>query len=337
MKLNRGRFQRLLATLFTLPILLTTLQQGVVAAAGHEAAAIQSNQSTQLTNVVVSGQPLNSKTKPILINGKLMVPLKPFADAVGATYQWDVKKKLVMLKKWAEPVQLKERSRKDQQQLTYEVLDKELYIPLRDVSLELGYTLEKTNTQIRVQPPIYGEIKEQIYEGDLVTAREALIRLDRRSVHPFIEAHFPNTELLSSVYMFPQGEALRYFTVNGDVLSLIEVKDGFPIVTYQGYVGPPFDKQFTMEYDPLELFLNNKAKNQWGTYPKLNKPLIYEFTTGWGDSSTTFYGRITTDHKEELLGTAGDPVTGLPANAKQIMKTFKLPWESRTDAQQVLE
>ncbi|EHS55599.1 stalk domain-containing protein [Paenibacillus sp. Aloe-11] len=221
MKLNRGRFQRLLAALFTLPILLPTMQQGVVAAAGHEAAAIQSNQSTQLTNVVVSGQPLNSKTKPILINGKLMVPLKPFADAVGATYQWDAKKKLVMLKKWAEPLQLKERSRKDQQQLTYEVLDKELYIPLRDVSLEFGYTLEKTNTQIRVQPPIYGEIKEQIYEGDLVTAREALIRLDTRSIHPFIEAHFPNTELLSSVYMFPQGEALRYFTVNGDVLSLM--------------------------------------------------------------------------------------------------------------------
>lgn len=87
-----------------------------------------------------------------------------------------------------------------------------------------------------------------------------------------------------------------------------------------------------MEYDPLERFLVNKAKNQWGTYPKINKPLIYKFTTGWGDSSTTFYGRITTLNKEELLGTTGDPVTGLPANTKQIMKTFKLPWESRTDA-----
>ncbi|MHB0865088.1 hypothetical protein ACYCS5_28590 [Paenibacillus sp. SEL3] len=62
-----------------------------------------------------------------------------------------------------------------------------------------------------------------------------------------------------------------------------------------------------------------------------------KFTTGWGDSSTTFYGRITTDKKEELLGTTGDPITGLPANTKQIMKTFKLPWESRTDAQQVME
>ncbi|MGG4205885.1 hypothetical protein ABEW60_16210 [Paenibacillus jamilae] len=132
--------------------------------------------------------------------------------------------------------------------------------------------------------------------------------------------------------MFPQGEALRYFTVGGDVLSLVEGKDGFPVVTYQGYVGAPFDKTFTMEYDPLERFMVNKAKNQWGTYPKLNKPLIYEFTTGWGDSSTTYYGRITTLNKEELLGTTGDPVTGLPANTKQIMKTFKLPWESRTDA-----
>lgn len=42
--------------------------------------------------------------------------------------------------------------------------------------------------------------------------------------------------------------------MNGDVLSLVEVKDGFPIVTYQGYVGAPFDKEFTMEYDPLGRF-----------------------------------------------------------------------------------
>lgn len=170
-----------------------------------------------------------------------------------------------------------------------------------------------------------------------MTAREALIRLDSRSVHPYIEAHFPNTELLSNVHMFPQGEALRYFTVNGDVLRLVEVKDGFPLVTYQGYVGAPFGKEFTMEYDPLELFLKNKAQNQWGIYPKLNIPLIYKFTTGWGDSSRTFFGRITVDHKDELLGTAGDPITGLPADTKQIMKTFRLPWESRTDIQRPME
>jgi hypothetical protein len=290
------------------------------------------SQSTQFIDIVINGQPIDSKAKPLLIDGKLMVPLKPLAEAVGATYHWDVKKKQVTLQKWAEPLVLKERSRKNQQQLTFEVVSKEVYIPLRDVSLDLGYTLEKTNAQIQIQPPIHGKLKEEIYEGDLATAREALIRLDSSTVHPYIEAHNPNTELLSSVYMFPQGEALRYFTVGGDVLSLVEVKDGFPVVTYQGYVGAPFDKTFTMEYDPLERFMVNKAKNQWGTYPKLNKPLIYEFTTGWGDSSTTYYGRITTLNKEELLGTTGDPVTGLPANTKQIMKTFKLPWESRTDA-----
>ncbi|MGQ3478672.1 copper amine oxidase N-terminal domain-containing protein [Paenibacillus sp. TY11] len=336
MKLNRAGFQRLFVALFMLSLLLATMHQGVAEAA-EQGATATAPQSTQLTDIVINGQPLNTKAKLLLIDGKLMVPLKPFAEAVGATYHWDAKKKQVTLQKWAEPLVLKERSRKNQQQLTFEVSGKEVYIPLRDVSLELGYTLEKTTTQIQVQPPIHGKIKEQIYEGDLVAAREALVRIERRSVHSYIEAHTPNTELLSSVYLFPQGEALRYFTVNGDVLSLIEVKDGFPLVTYQGYVGPPFDKEFTMDYDPLGLFLNNKAKNQWGTYPKLNKPLIYEFTTGWGDSSSTFYGRVTVDHKDELLGTTGDPLTGLPADTKQIMKTFKLPWESRTDSQQAME
>ncbi|WP_328799967.1 copper amine oxidase N-terminal domain-containing protein [Paenibacillus sp. LX16] len=334
MKIKRAGFQRLFVALLMLSLLLTAMHQAAAEAAKQGAIA---SQSTQFIDIVINGQPIDSKAKPLLIDGKLMVPLKSLAEAVGATYHWDVKKKQVTLQKWADPLVLKERSRKNQQQLTFEVVSKEVYIPLRDVSLELGYTLEKTNTQIQVQPPIHGKLKEQIYEGDLVAAREALIRINRSSVHPYIEAHRPNTELLSSVYMFPQGEALRYFTVNGDVLSLVEVKDGFPIVTYQGYVGAPFDKEFTMEYDPLGRFLENKAKNQWGTYPKINKPLIYEFTTGWGDSSSTFYGRITTDKKEELLGTTGDPITGLPANTKQIMKTFKLPWESRTDTQQAME
>ncbi|AHM66243.1 cell wall hydrolase [Paenibacillus polymyxa] len=333
MKLDRTGFQRLFVALLMLPLLLTTMHQGEAEAVKQGTTAPQ---STQLTDIVIAGQPLNNKTKSLLIDGKLMVPLKPLAEAVGASYHWDAKKKQVTLQKWAEPLVLKERLRKNKQQLTFEVVGKDVYVPLRDVSLDLGYTLEKTNTQIQIQPPIHGKLKEQIYEGDLVAAREALIHLERRSVHPYIEEHRPNTELLSSVYMFPQGEALRYFTVNGDVLSLVEVKDGFPIVTYQGYVGAPFDKTFTMEYDPLELFVANKAKDQWGTYPKLNKPLIYEYTTGWGDSSTTFYGRVTIDKKEELLGTTGDPVSGLRADAKQIMKTFKLPWESRTDAQQAM-
>ncbi|WP_431091433.1 stalk domain-containing protein [Paenibacillus sp. 8b26] len=75
--------------------------------------------------------PLNSKAAPMLIAGKVMVPLKPFAEAVGATYHWDVKKKLVTLQKWSEPVQLKEPSRKNKQQLTFEVSGKEVYILLR--------------------------------------------------------------------------------------------------------------------------------------------------------------------------------------------------------------
>lgn len=334
MKLDRTGFQRLFVALLMLPLLLTTMHQGDAEAAKQ---GITAPQSIQLTDIVIAGQPLNNKIKPLLIDGKLMVPLKPYAEAVGASYHWDAKQKQVTLQKWAEPLILKERLRKNQQQLIFKVVGKDVYVPLRDVSLKLGYTLEKTNTQIQIEPPIHGKLKEQLYEGDLVAAREAFIRLETRSVHPYIEVHRPNTELLSSVYMFPQGEALRYFTVDGDVLSLVEVKDDFPMVTYQGYMGAPFDNTFTMEYDPLDLFLENKAKNQWGTYPKFNKPLIYEYTTGWGDSSTTYYGRITTDKKEELLGTTGDPVTGLRANAKQIMKTFKLPWESRTDTQQAME
>lgn len=75
-----------------------------------------------------------------------MVPLKSLAEAVGATYHWDVKKKQITLQKWAEPLVLKERSRKNQQQLTFEVVSEEVYIPLRDVSLDLGYTLEKFTT-----------------------------------------------------------------------------------------------------------------------------------------------------------------------------------------------
>ncbi|MEK4989592.1 copper amine oxidase N-terminal domain-containing protein [Listeria sp. FSL L8-0308] len=201
MKLKRAGFQRLFVALLMLSLLLTTMHQAAAEATKQGAIA---SQSTQFIDIVINGQPIDSKAKPLLIDGKLMVPLKSLAEAVGATYHWDVKKKQITLQKWAEPLVLKERSRKNQQQLTFEVVSEEVYIPLRDVSLDLGYTLEKTNTQIQIQPPIHGKLKEQIYEGDLVAAREALIRINRSSVHPYIEAHRPNTELLSSVYMFPK-------------------------------------------------------------------------------------------------------------------------------------
>ncbi|MFC7560382.1 stalk domain-containing protein [Paenibacillus farraposensis] len=68
------------------------LLQGVVEAAGQADNATPSTDSIQFTNIVVNEQSLNSKTKPMLINGKLMVLLKYFAEAVGATYHWDVKK-----------------------------------------------------------------------------------------------------------------------------------------------------------------------------------------------------------------------------------------------------
>ncbi|WP_243208145.1 MULTISPECIES: copper amine oxidase N-terminal domain-containing protein [Paenibacillus] len=200
MKLDRTGFQRLFVALLMLPLLLTTMHQGEAKAVEQGTTAPQ---STQLTDIVIAGQPLNNKTKSLLIDGKLMVPLNPLAEAVGASYHWDAKKKQVTLQKWAEPLVLKEKSRKNKQQLTFEVVGKDVYVPLRDVSLDLGYTLEKTNTQIQIQPPIHGKLKEQIYEGDLVAAREALIHIERRSVHPYIEEHRPNTELLSSVYMFP--------------------------------------------------------------------------------------------------------------------------------------
>ncbi|ADO56764.1 MULTISPECIES: copper amine oxidase N-terminal domain-containing protein [Paenibacillus] len=162
MKLDRTGFQRLFVALLMLPLLLTTIHQGDAEAAKQESTAPQ---ATQLTDIVIAGQPLNNKIKPLLIDGKLMVPLKPYAEAVGASYHWDAKQKQITLQKWAEPLILKEQLRKNQQQLTFKVVGKDVYVPLRDVSLELGYTLEKTNTQIQIEPPIHGKLKEQLYEG----------------------------------------------------------------------------------------------------------------------------------------------------------------------------
>ncbi|MBZ6442783.1 stalk domain-containing protein [Paenibacillus polymyxa] len=89
MKLDRTGFQRLFVALLMLPLLLTTMHQGEAKAVEQGTTAPQ---STQLTDIVIAGQPLNNKTKSLLIDGKLMVPLNPLAEAVGASYHWDAKK-----------------------------------------------------------------------------------------------------------------------------------------------------------------------------------------------------------------------------------------------------
>ncbi|MGG4216126.1 stalk domain-containing protein [Paenibacillus alvei] len=100
MKLKRAGFQRLFVALLMLSLLLTTMHQAAAEATKQGAIA---SQSTQFIDIVINGQPIDSKAKPLLIDGKLMVPLKPLAEAVGATYHWDVKKKQITLQSGQNP------------------------------------------------------------------------------------------------------------------------------------------------------------------------------------------------------------------------------------------
>ncbi|WP_231887418.1 hypothetical protein [Paenibacillus jamilae] len=68
MKLDRTGFQRWFVALLMVSLLLTTTHQGEAEAAKQ---GISAPQSTQLTDIVITGQPLSSKIKPLLIDNEI--------------------------------------------------------------------------------------------------------------------------------------------------------------------------------------------------------------------------------------------------------------------------
>ncbi|OEH93828.1 hypothetical protein [Bacillus solimangrovi] len=81
-----------------------------------------------------------------------------------------------------------------------------------------------------------------------------------------LETGYPS-EILGNVYIFPEGEALRFYNISGNTISWIEIKDDFLVCTWQAHFKDDLSGS-------LETFLKMNIINEVGQAPVINNDML---------------------------------------------------------------
>jgi len=249
-------------------------------------------------SIFVEDKKIQSAVAPILEQGRVLVPIRVVAEALGAKVTWDQKMNTVTIRKWSESVILtlgKKTVSRDGKPNESGVIDLDvsvqkennrIYVPLRFLSQQYGYIVDWNGKSITIKSPLSSKERMTLYEGSLKEARTLAKKMTYSS-----NVHYQNkplevsyeTEDHTQTFVFPEGEALRYYVLQGDTVSLYEFIDDFPIVTWQAHL---------QKGVPLRNFLDNKIMDQSGTPTQINKKFLYYATGGLGDSNLEESGQI---------------------------------------------
>ncbi|OAB41421.1 copper amine oxidase N-terminal domain-containing protein [Paenibacillus glacialis] len=249
-------------------------------------------------SIFVEDKKIQSVVAPILAQGRVLVPIRVVAESLGAKVSWDQKMNTVTIRKWSESVILtlgKNTASREGKPNESGVIDLDvsvqkeknrIYVPLRFLSQQYGYKVNWDGKSITIKSPLSAKERMTLYEGSLQEARTLVMRMVNSS-----NVHYENKPLkitndsedFSKTFLFPDGESLRFYAIEGDTVSLYEFKDDFPIVTWQAYL---------QEGDPLQQFIKGKYLVQKGKSINIHKKFLYYNLGGWGDSSTERSGQI---------------------------------------------
>lgn len=287
--------------------------------------------------IMVEDKPIKTDAAPILNKGRVLVPIRVVSEALGASVAWDQNTKTATISKWSEKVKLTVGENKamvygkmnDSEALSLDVsiqnINNRVFVPLRFLSQFYGYNVEWKNNTVSIHSPLSARQQAVLYNGDLITSRKLAMSLSNTKMH---YEHTPLTTLhehedYSQKYLFPEGEALRFYKIEGnETISFYEFKNDFPVVTWQAHIADE-----TIE--SIQALLDNKLKDSKGSMPKMNKALLYYGTGFFGDSSWEESGQI--DGQGELVITgykrigAGSIITDSGAIA------LKMPNETRQE------
>ncbi|MEE4565954.1 copper amine oxidase N-terminal domain-containing protein [Paenibacillus polymyxa] len=211
--------------------------------------------------LVINSEVVHSDAPPVSVAGRTMVSLASLKP-LKLNLVWNADKKTVTVnapgvkEKLVLTIGQKEASY-GEKTLTFDVpaqLNKNrVVVPLRFISeafkADVDWKAEKNTVVIRSADQV--ETYKKLYQGtDLVTARKIAVKLptkDENTLH--------NTEEgIYYQYIFPEGEALRYYSVVGNLLTYYEIKDDVKHLVWEGVEGekekytkekgkrPPVDK-----------------------------------------------------------------------------------------------
>ncbi|REE91402.1 hypothetical protein A8990_105107 [Paenibacillus taihuensis] len=102
----------------------------------------------------------------------------------------------------------------------------------------------------------------------------------------------------AATFLFPVGEANRFFLVSGDTAAFYELIDGFFVVTWRALI--PLGSK-----DALGLFFDGEYTQATGTYPTAagDKGFVYNITSTYLDSERHTTGTVDSDGTIHVLGT----------------------------------
>ncbi|WP_158629937.1 copper amine oxidase N-terminal domain-containing protein [Cohnella sp. AR92] len=293
------------------------------------------NAAAPALQLSVSGKLVKSELSPIAVGGSVLVPLRTVSDALGATLSFTASTNTATIGKWQtsvaltagsgiakvtrwtqEPAELKLTS-------VPKIINGRMYVPIRFLSETFGYVVYYSGGTVFIRPPINPADQATLTSGSLEDARQLMIKLVfgsalRSEPEPLKPNH--TSEYYGFSYLFPRGEALRFYYFEDDTVRWIEYREGFLVATYQARLN---------EDDPVRLFLQGKWTEARGSTPSPGKDGFYYYSYGYsGDNREESSGQVDAGGKLDV--TAYYRKYGPPElNIGQI--AYSLPGEARAE------
>ncbi|MBB6733209.1 copper amine oxidase N-terminal domain-containing protein [Cohnella zeiphila] len=275
---------------------------GMLAMGSIGLAGAHAQGSLQLT---VLGTPVQGDSAPIVVSGRVLVPIRVVTEKLGGTVNWDAAKGTVTASKWSDSVKLTVGQKKavlvrnGQKPATVSLdaparlVRDRVYIPLRFVSETFGYGVDWDGATASVRSPFSVNVQNVLASGSLDKARQLMLNLGqlRYKHEPLAVRH--DSEYWGETFLFPEGEALRYYSITGDTATRIEITDGMAVAVWQAHV---------KEDDAVAQFLKGQWTDARGDNPPISKVYYSYAAGGWGDSHEETVSRIDLQGNSTVLG-----------------------------------
>ncbi len=278
----------------------------------------------------------------IIQKNQLMIPLRQLAQATHSQLQV-ASNGTVTVAPWPGQVYTLKLGQRDytfnqarqeiyQLRTPIQKINGQVYIPAAFIR-ELDYTYTYSKGILTIQMPLSTYNRQILNKGDLATVRKFITTSDLFFWLPGVHSLQqplkvkPDGERLDRQFLFPEGEALRFYYIYGDTISFIEFKDDFPVITWQAH-GLSADRPHE-GFSILNDLLTFQLKDKWGDIPLKYHNFTYYLRGGWGDSYLQESGIIQADniyHQTGRIYNVGGTVTNQSGTISYVS-----PGEQRTD------
>ncbi|MWC27890.1 copper amine oxidase N-terminal domain-containing protein [Paenibacillus sp. MMS18-CY102] len=270
-------------------------------------------------------------------HGRLLVPIRVIAETIGATVTWNPKSRTAAIHKWTETVKFTEGKDKAYFAKRYEsglfalhatvrVANNQVYVPVRFLSDFYGYQLTTKDGRVTINSPFSQYEQQLLSTGELASARKYVMGKALRNEH-FANKPIPSLpkqwEGYSTTYLFPVGEANRFYLLSEYTVWFYERQGDFFVVTWEANIPVGTD-------DMQHSFLNGEITDATGPKPVQGKDFFYYRI---GEAMTT---TIITAGKLANDGTVTETGMKRVVDGEKAIETgtldLKLPGEKRKEA-----